>query len=95
MYPNIGGRGNKLWKCVVESINLDDEYRRYFIIKCTDVAFPEDRHPMSYKDIRKYADMKQDGIVLLVDITANNTLFSFLVVLCLTSTLLIHFNNVR
>ena len=36
----------------------------YFIIKCTDVAFPEDRYPMSYKDIRKYADMKQDGIVL-------------------------------
>jgi len=60
----IDSRGNKLWKCVVESINLDDEYRRYFIIKCTDVAFPEDRHTMSYKDIRKYADMKQDGIVL-------------------------------
>ena len=27
----IDSRGNKLWKCVVESINLDDEYRRYFI----------------------------------------------------------------
>jgi len=60
----IDSRGYKLLKCVVESINLDDEYRRYFIIKYTDVAFPEDRYPMSYKDIRKYADMKQDGIVL-------------------------------
>ena len=52
---------------------------------------------MSYKDIRKYADMKQDGIVLLVDITANNTLgvVQFLGGSSLTSTLLIHFNNVR
>ena len=66
MYP-IDSRGNKLLKCVVESINLDDEYRRYFIIKCTDEdndAYPVGRYPMSYKDIRKYADMKQDGIVL-------------------------------
>lgn len=63
----IDSRGNKLLKCVVESINLDDEYRRYFIIKCTDEdndAYPVGRYPMSYKDIRKYADMKQDGIVL-------------------------------
>ena len=59
MYPNIGGLILEVTNCgsvyLVESINLDDEYRRYFIIKCTDVAFPEDRHPMSYKDIRKYA----------------------------------------
>ena len=49
-------------KCVVESINLDDEYKRYFIIKCTDEdndAYPVDRYPMSYEDIRKYMDVDQ------------------------------------
>ena len=58
----IDSRGSKLLKCVVESINLDDEYKRYFIIKCTDEdndAYPVGRYPMSYKDIRKYMDVDQ------------------------------------
>ena len=72
---------------------------RYFIIKCTDVAFPEDRHPMSYKDIRKYADMKQDeDFMLLFDIAAITiwgVVRFYWLSSILTSTLSIHFNKGR
>ena len=59
-----GYRGNKLWKCVVESINLDGEYGKHFIIKCTeDDAYPEDRYEMSYEAVKEYADVEQDDFM--------------------------------
>ena len=71
---------------------------RYFIIKCTTLHFQKTVNQCHINDIRKYADMKQDEeVMLLVDVTANNTRrCSFLLVSSmLTSTLSIHFNNVR
>jgi len=57
----VDSRRKKLWKCIVESINLDDEYGRYFIIKCIDDdALHRNCYPMSYEDIRKYMDVEQD-----------------------------------
>jgi len=51
--------GLKLWSCDIDSINLEDEAERYFNLKCLndpDDPRQEKRYPMSYKDVRKYAD---------------------------------------
>ena len=56
-----GRRGIKKWKCVVESINLNDGNGRYFIIKCTEDEGNDDCYPMAYAAICAYADEEQDN----------------------------------
>ena len=56
-------RGNRLWRCEIESIDFHDAAKRYFTIKCTDEddPYPDDRYEMSYEGVLKYVDVDQDG----------------------------------
>jgi len=50
----------ELWKCEVDSINLEEKEGRYFNIKCLDHdpsdPYQEQRYEMAYIDVKKYAD---------------------------------------
>ena len=50
----------ELWKCEVDSINLEEKEGRYFNIKCLDHdpsdPHQEQRYEMAYIDVKKYAD---------------------------------------
>ena len=48
--------GKKKWTCVIESIDLEDDEERYFIVKCLGDPYPDKRYEMAYVDVQKYAD---------------------------------------
>jgi len=54
-------KGQELWECEVEDVNLNDDAERYFIIKCIDPddGYPNARYEMTYGDVKKYADTNQ------------------------------------
>jgi len=50
--------GKKEWTCVIDSINLEDDEKRYFNLKCLGDPYPDKRYEMTYVDVQKYADRK-------------------------------------
>ena len=54
-------KGQELWACEIEDVNLNDDAERYFIIKCIDPddEYPDARYEMTYGDVKKYADTSQ------------------------------------
>jgi len=51
-----GYHGKKEWTCVIDSINLEDDEKRYFNLKCLGDPYPDKRYEMAYVDVKKYAD---------------------------------------
>jgi len=51
-----GYHGKKEWTCVIDSINLEDDKKRYFNLKCLGDPYPDKRYEMAYVDVQKYVD---------------------------------------